>query len=129
MWHLWTKNEGSKILMKDYQKVIVNRLIDSDYFLTTGEMYELVKDELGEKAISRTSVILFMNDLHEWGYAQMEKGTGKGGVHSKYNITLTKEQLIVMISTKIHISLIEAFEDIFPEQELSFLSFSVQLNS
>ena len=116
MWTLYTKNEGSKILMKDYQKVIVNRLIDSDYFLTTGEMHNLVKDELGPKEngdepISRTSVIFFMQDLHEWGYAQMKKDTGKGGVHSKYNILLSKEQFTKKTFTDINNKLITALKE------------------
>ena len=118
MWNLQTKNEGSEILMKDYQKVIINTLIDSDYFLTTGEMHELVKKELGPKengqdAISRASVIFFMKDLHEWGYSQMEKGTGKGGIHSKYNITTSRDQTMEIITEHITQSLSKALTKTF----------------
>lgn len=118
MWNLQTTKEGSKILMKDYQKVIVNRLIDSDYFLTTGEMHKLIKDELGPKEngadpISRASVIFFMKDLHEWEYADMQRDTGKGGVHSKYNITMTTEQFIQKLRNHLTGSLANAITEIF----------------
>ena len=116
MWNLntnITEKHPKPTVMKPYQEVIIKRLIDSDYFLTSGEMHLLIEDELGEKAISRASVIFFMKDLHEWGYAHMEKGTCKGVVHSRYNITMTTEQFIQKLRNHLTKSLADAITDIF----------------
>ncbi len=79
-------------------------------------MHKLIKDELGLKEdgtdpISRASVIFFMKDLHKYGYSQMKKDTGKGGVHAKYNITMTKEQFTKKTFTDINNGLIKALEE------------------
>jgi hypothetical protein len=113
MFSLRLKHEGSKALMKDYQKTALLKLLEQTEPIGTAKMWELIQEELGIDSVSRASVIFFLQDLSKYGYAEETTGTGKGGNRRLYQIILSKEELITKITTDLNIKLIQAFENIF----------------
>lgn len=113
MWTLRTKREGSKALVTDYQKEIVRAILSTKEPMGSGKVWMLLKDLMGDNHPSRASVIFFLNDLVECGYAKWKDATGKGGHHRLYYTELTIEEFIQKIHTDIREKLTDATDEMF----------------
>ena len=119
MWNLKTKTPKNQpdfnefeYLMKPYQKSIIRKLLNTKEPINTNDMWEHVQEELGIDAISRASVIFFLQDLDKYGYTTSIEKTGKGGYHSLYTMSLTKDELQVLITKHLMITLADALIDL-----------------
>lgn len=112
MWTLRTKREGSQILVTNYQKDIIKALLSSKETTSSGEMYKLLVNLMGDKAPSRASVIFFLNDLVDAGYADFKDATGKGGHHKLYYTELTIMTFSKKVTFDINEKLIESLSEI-----------------
>jgi hypothetical protein len=52
--------------------------------MTSREVYQAVNRSLGDKTISRASIINFLNDMCDEGVLKYEEETCKGGTRRKY---------------------------------------------
>lgn len=114
MWTLRTKREGSQALVTDYQKDIIKAIVSSKETTSSGEMYKLLINLMGDKAPSRASVIFFLNDLVDAKYANFKDGTGKGGHHRLYYTNLTSELFEKKVYVDINQKIKDALDNIFP---------------
>jgi len=113
MWTLRTEREGSKVLVPDYQKNIIKKLISQKEPTGSGSFHKHLIEVMGDKAPSRASVIFFLNDLVEYGYADWKDATGKGGHHRLYYSELTPELFEKKVYVDINTKLKDALDKIF----------------
>jgi DNA-binding PadR family transcriptional regulator len=59
--------------------------------MTSREVYQAVNRSLGNKTISRASIINFLNDMCDEGVLKYEEETCKGGTRRKYFTGLDEE--------------------------------------
>ena len=108
MWTVRTKKEGSEVLVPGYKKYIIRKLLYDKEQIGSGAMWKHLIEIMGDNHPSRASVIFFLNDLVDSGYASYISATGKGGHHRLYYTELTSEEFIVKISEDINAKLVEA---------------------
>jgi len=113
MWTLKTKREGSKALVTEYQKMIILKLLAMNKPVTSGNMHKHLIKVMGDKAPSRASVILFLNDLVEYGYTDYKDATGKGGHVKRYYTNLTSELFEKKVYVDINHKIKDALDKIF----------------
>lgn len=113
MWTVRTKREGSEILVPDYKKHIIRKLLSIEGTIKSGQMWLHLAKVMGDKAPSRASVIFFLNDLVEFGYADFKDATSKGGHVKMYFATVTKEQFEKKVYIDINNKLKNALDEIF----------------
>ena len=101
-WKLDLSKTGYNRIFKDYQKAIIDFLLEStpDSY-KSGEIH--VKILLQGIQISRASVITYLDFLVAKGICDYEVTTGKGGTYRLYNIIKEWEE----IKTKIFVELFE----------------------
>ena len=77
--------EGLEKVLRDYQIEALNIIWNIDKKgLTSREVYQAVNRSLGDKTISRASIINFLNDMCDEGVLKYEEETCKGGTRRKY---------------------------------------------
>ncbi|HIH87805.1 TPA: hypothetical protein HA344_01180 [Candidatus Bathyarchaeota archaeon] len=77
--------EGLEKVLRDYQIEALQIIWNSDNKgMTSREVYQAVNRSLGNKTISRASIINFLNDMCEEGVLKFEEETCKGGTRRKY---------------------------------------------
>ena len=108
MWTVRTKREGSEVLVPDYQKYIIRKLLSDKEPINSGAMWKHLKEIMGDNHPSRASVIFFLNDLVDFKYVLYKDATGKGGHQRLYYTELTSEEFISKISEDINTKLVEA---------------------
>ena len=113
MWTLRTKREGSKALVPDFKKNIIRKLLSIDGTIKSGEMWIYLKELMGDKAPSKASVIFFLNDLVDAGYADFKDATSKGGHVKMYFTELVPELFEKKVFIDINNKLKEALDQIF----------------
>lgn len=113
MWTVKTKKEGSQVLVPDFKKNTLRKLLSDKEPIGSGKMWKHLVEIMGDNHPSRASVIFFLNDLVEFGYAKWKDATGKGGHHRLYYTELTIEEFIQKIHTDIREKLTEATDQIF----------------
>jgi len=77
-----TEQKGLLVAFKQYQIDALKAIWESESGLSSGKIFDIIT-ERGTK-ISRTSVILSMNDFVEEGLLTYQEATGKGGRHRIY---------------------------------------------
>jgi len=90
--HIWELNEDDRV------------------GITSGEAYKFLQDHPDSK--SRTSVIIFLNDMVEEGLLSYEEESGKGGYHKVYYPKMNKEQFAQHVVETITKKLGETFPSI-----------------
>lgn len=101
MWTIRLKREGSQVLVTDYQKHIIQKLLSEKEKIGSGAMWKHLIEIMGENHPSRASVIFFLNDLEDFGYASFNEATGKGGYHKLYYTELTQSDFAMKIHNDI----------------------------
>jgi len=81
--------------------------------MNSGVMYQHLIDTMDGKHPSRASVIFFLNALVDNEYLSYSDATGKGGHHRTYYTTLSKDELMMKISSDINKSLVSAINTLF----------------
>jgi hypothetical protein len=77
--------EGLEKVLRDYQIEALNIIWNTDKKgMTSREVYQAVNRSLGDKTISRASIINFLNDMCDEGVLKYEEETCKGGTRRKY---------------------------------------------
>jgi hypothetical protein len=77
--------EGLEKVLRDYQIKALNIIWNSDNSgMTSREVYQAVNRSLGNKTISRASIINFLNDMVDENVLKYEEETCKGGTRRKY---------------------------------------------
>jgi hypothetical protein len=77
--------EGLEKVLRDYQIEALQIIWNSDNKgMTSREVYQAVNRSLGNKTISRASIINFLNDMCDEGVLKYEEETCKGGTRRKY---------------------------------------------
>lgn len=118
MWTLRLKREGYEALVPEYKKHIIRKLIVEKEPVPSGKMWQHLQTIMGEdKGPSRTSTIIFLNDLVDWNYVLFDEKTGKGGYHRRYWTDLTAKQFKEKVVSDINNSLNTALIDILGETE------------
>ena len=113
MWVLSTCKKGSIALMQDYKKELINKLLETDQPIGSGDLWRHTKEIMKDEHPSRASVIFFMNHLVDNKYASFKDATGKGGHHRKYYTKLSKGQFVTKIRKDINTTLDEALSKVF----------------
>lgn len=107
-WKLDTGKKGTRIIFREYQKAIIDVLVEADKPLGSGAVWGAVKAQ-GHN-ISRASIIFYMNFLVDDGLAEYYDATGKGGHHKLYRIAKPWSDVREHIADKIIDGLIEGLE-------------------
>ena len=77
--------EGLEKVLRDYQIEALSIIWNSDNTgMTSREVYQAVNRSLGNKTISRASIINFLNDMVDESVLKYEEETCKGGTRRKY---------------------------------------------
>ena len=113
MWTLATSKKGSIALLQDYKKELINKLLETDEPIGSGNLHKYLVETMNGNHPSRASVIFFMNHLVDNKYASWKDATGKGGHHRKYLTKLTKKQFITKIRKDINTTLDQALHVVF----------------
>lgn len=113
MWTVKTKKEGSEVLVPDFKKLMLRKLLSDKEPIGSGLMWKYLVDIMGDDHPSRASVIFFLNDLVECDYAKFKDKTGKGGHHKLYYTELEQDEFIRKVSIDVNKKLIEAMGIIF----------------
>jgi len=80
------------MFFKDYQLQSLRVLWESDEGLFTRDVWERV-NELRNQPISRTSIIIFLNDMVESGILSGTAFPGKGGYKKRYETKMSEQEL------------------------------------
>ncbi|MBA7490195.1 hypothetical protein ES702_00730 [subsurface metagenome] len=112
MWTVRTLREGSQVLVPDYKKNIIRKLLSIEEKINSGSMWKYLLKEMPDDFPSRASVIFFLNDLVDHEYATYETTTGKGGHHRLYYTELTPEQFEKKVYVDINNKLKDALDNI-----------------
>jgi len=112
MWTVRTKREGSQALVTDYQKNIIRKLLSEKENIGSGAMWKHLIEIMDDNHPSRASVIFFLNDLVDYGYASWLDATGKGGHHRLYYTELTPEQFEKKVYVDVNQKLKDALDNI-----------------
>ncbi len=122
------KNGFEKVL-REYQieslKLIWDHKGDG---MTSREVYLAVNEVLGDKSVSRASIINFLNAMCDEGVLAFEEETCKGGMRRKYSTRLDESGFKVHIAEMVLKSMVIDF----PEETISAIKNSLsgdQLNS
>ena len=75
---------GLNTFFKPWQTIIVEKILSSDTKWTTKEAYEYVNTKLGDKKISRPSVVSFLQELEGEGFLRGAKRVARGGFGMVY---------------------------------------------
>ena len=113
MWVLSICKKGSIALMQDYKKELINKLLEIDEPIGSGDLHKYLIETMNGDHPSRASVIFFMNHLVDNKYASFKDATGKGGHHRKYYTKLRKEDFIEKIRQDINTTLDKALHIVF----------------
>jgi len=84
---------GLNVFFKDWQTIIVEKVLSSDERITTREAFEYVNKALDGIKIGRSSVVLFLQGLEEEGFLSSVNKIGLGGIHKSYKRTMSLMQL------------------------------------
>ena len=77
--------KGLEKVLRDYQIEALNIIWNGDNNgMTSREVYQAVNRSLGDKTISRASIINFLNDMVDENVLKYEEETCKGGTRRKY---------------------------------------------
>jgi hypothetical protein len=77
--------KGLEKVLRDYQIEALNIIWNGDNNgMTSREVYQAVNRSLGNKTISRASIINFLNDMVDENVLKYEEETCKGGTRRKY---------------------------------------------
>ncbi len=83
---------GLEKVLRDYQIEALEIIWNSDNKgMTSREVFQAVNRSLGNKTISRASIINFLNDMCDEGVLKYEEETCKGGTRRKYFTGLDEE--------------------------------------
>lgn len=113
MWTVRIKREKSEILVPEYQKQIIRKLLTTKDTMSSGDMWRYLQEIMPEIKPSRASVIFFLNDLVKYEYADYNESSGKGGFHRNYFTKLTKHEFEMKIKEDINEKLDSATDAIF----------------
>jgi len=84
--------KGLDMFFKDYQLKSLRALWESGEGLFSIDVWERV-NELRDQPISRTSIIIFLNDMVENGILFGIDFTGKGGHRTRYEAKMSEQEL------------------------------------
>ena len=102
---------GLRAIFKDWQETTFRIIIENPQGLNSREAWEKVNEKLGKDAISRASIINFLQDLLEGGILTADDQTGRGGHHNVYKPAMNQTQLQQHIAETILQSLISEFPE------------------
>ncbi len=78
--------EGLLCVLKPYQIAVMHYLWDTKTPRISSQVHTYLQDLGGEAAMSRASVINFLNRMVDEGFLDYEEATGKGGYHKVYSL-------------------------------------------
>lgn len=84
---------GLRAVFKPWQETAIQTLLENPGGLTSRQTWVKVNEKLSKDAISRASVINFLEALHKAGILTGEDRTGKGGHHNVYKPAMNETQL------------------------------------
>jgi predicted transcriptional regulator len=80
-------------LDEDYRDVVLEILWNkADEGLIASEVYKHVKDKFGQRSVSRTAILLFLNDLCKKNALRFREETCRGGRRKRYFPRKSKEE-------------------------------------
>jgi predicted transcriptional regulator len=104
------EKDGLYKVFRDYQvealRVVWKR---GDDGAISREVWSSVNEELGNKKISRASIINFLNAMVDEGILDYEEETGKGGYHRVYKPKLNEKEFKRFLVDKLISSLLKDF--------------------
>jgi len=107
--------QGLEKVLRDYQiealKIVWNSEIKG---LSSREVYVAVNRVLGDRAISRASIINFLNDMCDEGVLKYTEETCKGGTRRRYFTGMNEAAFKKHIAKVVVLSLLKDF----PEQTI-----------
>ena len=106
-----TTQTALRAVFKDWQETTFRIIIENPQGLNSREAWEKVNEKLGRDAISRASVINFLQDLLEMGVLTADDHTGRGGHHNVYKPAMNQTQLQQHIAETILNHLISEFPE------------------
>ena len=89
---LGTGKKSLDMFFKDYQLQSLRVLWESGEGLFSRDVWERV-NELRNQPISRTSIIIFLDDMLESGILSGTDLTGKGGHKTRYEAKMSEQEL------------------------------------
>jgi len=105
-----SEKDGLYKVFRDYQ-VEALRFVwkRGDAGSISREVWSSVNEELGNKKISRASIINFLNAMVDEAVLDYEEETGKGGYHRVYRPTLNEEEFKRYLAEMMISSLLKDF--------------------
>jgi len=80
--------EGLLSVFKPYQIAVMHGFWDKEEPMKSRAVYDYLQDIGGEAAMSRATVINFLNAMVDEGFLDYEEVTGKGGYHRVYRLNV-----------------------------------------
>jgi predicted transcriptional regulator len=102
--------DGLNKVFRDYQITAMRFVWErGDAGVISREVWSSVNEELGSKAISRASIINFLNAMVDEGILDYEEESGKGGYHRVYRPKLNEKEFKIDLVAKLISSLLKDF--------------------
>ena len=117
-----TDKEGLEAIFKTWAVPLIDEFL-TGRSMTSGQAHKFLEKKgiktghKGRGIVSRTSVIFFLNDMIDAGLLEYTMGTGKGGYHRCYKMTLTLEEL----AHKLIDQFVNKLLEVFPEESKTFM--------
>jgi len=104
------RKDGLNKVFRDYQVEAMRFVWErGDAGAISREVWSHVNEELGSKAISRASIINFLNAMVDEGILDYEEETGKGGYHRVYKPKVNEKEFKRYLAETMISSLLKDF--------------------
>ncbi|UCH57745.1 MAG: hypothetical protein JSV18_02205 [Candidatus Bathyarchaeota archaeon] len=104
------KNKGLAKVFRDYQEMALKLVWEKgEQGVISKEAWEHVNKKLGDRTISRASIINFLNSMVEEGVLDYKEETGKGGYHRVYMPKLDEREFKKFLAKTVISSLLRDF--------------------
>lgn len=102
---------GLRAVFRHWQEITIQTLLENPGGLTSRQTWVKVNEKLGNDAVSRASIVVFLEALYKAGILTGEDRTGKGGHHLLYRLEMGEAGLRRFIVEKVLDSLLGSFPD------------------
>ena len=97
-----TDREGMGMIFKDWQVILMNKMLSEDIEYNSRQAWNYINEQLDPEKISRASVINFLEYCLNEGYFNKNEESGKGGYHGVYYRVMTEQEFWKTIAKKIN---------------------------
>jgi len=106
-----TSQVGLRAFLKDYEEEAMRILWKKTEGLNSRDVWAKVNEVLGVNAISRASIINFLEYMRETGVLKGVDRTGKGGHHWIYVPTMNEAQFKAYLANNLIENLLKSFPE------------------